>query len=85
VAECEISHPNYHGEVKYFCSRLKMDLAQMNRRCPEAELPGSAVLSAGCFRIIRYGVGTVVLMQFTRAASTATQSCVGHWLAGWAF
>jgi hypothetical protein len=54
---CEIGHPNYHGEVKYCFSSLKMDLAQMNWRYPEAELPGSAVLSGGSFQIIRYGVG----------------------------
>ena len=38
---------NYHGEVKYFAYGSNMDIAQMKRRCPEAELLGPAVLS-GC-------------------------------------
>jgi len=46
--------------VKYFAYGSNMDRAQMERRCPEAEFLGPAVLPGCSFLINRRGVATVI-------------------------
>lgn len=49
-----------NGPPNYFAYGSNMDLAQMRRRCPAAELWGAATLPDWRFRINARGVATIV-------------------------